>query len=214
MMLEPASNAPASTSALPDDEAALAEVVQRARNRDHAAFEYLYRRYKALIWKRLVYFMGEKEEVYDLFQETFLRAWQKLPEMGQEVPFESWLKRIAANVAIDHLRREKKLQFLRLPEDDSGSPITFEVPKVSGPAEQIDLRESIQQALKQMWPQNQACVLLQDQWGFSHREIAGLLNISEKSVSAYISRGREQLRQVYTRLAGEAQETEEGETGK
>src|SRR6266571_2930422 len=74
MMPEPAYNGPVSTSALPEDETALAEVVRRARNRDHGAFEYLYRRYKALIWKRLVYFVGQKEEVYDLFQETFLRA--------------------------------------------------------------------------------------------------------------------------------------------
>src|SRR6266568_4511321 len=59
-----------------------------------------------------------------------------------------------------------------------------------------------------------SCVLLQDQWGFSQREIACLLSISEKSVSAYISRGREQLRRLYTHLAAESQETKEGETGR
>jgi RNA polymerase sigma-70 factor (ECF subfamily) len=211
-MPEPISDAPASAPVL-DDKLALAEAVQRARARDHAAFEYLYQRYKALIWKRLTYFIGEKEVVFDLFQETFLRAWQKLPEMGQDVPFEGWLKRIAANIAIDHLRREKKLLFLPLAEGESENQASSIFFRVAGPEEQLDMRESIQQALRQMSPQNRACVLLQDLWGFSQREIAHMLNISEKSVSAYASRGREQLRQVYTRLAGESRPAKEGETG-
>ena len=155
----------------------------------------------------------QAEVVYDLFQETFLRAWQKLPEMGQDVPFEWWLKRIAANIAIDHLRREKKLLFLPLPGDELENQLTSNVPSVPGPEAQLDMRESIRQALRQMSPQNRTCVLLQDQWGFSQREIALVLNISEKSVSTYISRGREQLRQVYTRLTAEPQQAREGETG-
>src|SRR5947207_3903377 len=212
-MPEPDTDASASATLLADDEPALAEAVQGARTRDHAAFEYLYQRYKALIWKRLVYFVGDKEVVYDLFQETFLRAWQKLPELVQNVPFEWWLKRIAANIAIDHLRREKKLLFLPLPGDESENQGTSNVPSVAGPEAQLDMRESIQQALRQISPQHRTCVLLQDSWGFSQREIAHMLNISEKSVSAYISRGREQLRQVYTRLTAEPQQTMEGETG-
>ncbi|HKV59699.1 MAG TPA: RNA polymerase sigma factor [Ktedonobacteraceae bacterium] len=212
-MPEPDSDASASATLLADDESTLAEAVRRARAGDHAAFEYLYQRYKALIWKRLTYFVGEREVVYDLFQETFLRAWQKLAEMGQDVPFEWWLKRIAANIAIDHLRREKKLLFLPLPDDESENQVTSNFPSAAGPEAQLDMRESIQQALRQMSPQNRACVLLQDAWGFSQHEIANMLNISEKSVSAYISRGREQLRQVYTRLIAEPQRTNEGETG-
>ena len=60
-MPESDSDTSASATLLADDEPALAEAVQRARARDHAAFEYLYQRYKAPIWKRLVYFIGEKE---------------------------------------------------------------------------------------------------------------------------------------------------------
>jgi RNA polymerase sigma-70 factor, ECF subfamily len=211
-MPEPVSNAPAFVAVPAVDEPALAEAVERARARNHAAFDYLYQRYKALIWKRLVYIVGEKEVVYDLFQETFLHAWQKLPEMRQDVPFEWWLKRIAANIAIDHLRREKKLLFLPLAEGESENQTPSIIFRVEGLEEQFDMRESIQQALRQMSPQNRACVLLQDLWGFSQREIAQMLNISEKSVSAYTSRGREQLRQVYSRLTGEFRQIKEGET--
>ncbi len=212
-MSEPVFDVTAPSPASPIDDVGLVEAVKCARNRDHAAFEYLYSRYKTLVWKRLVYFVGDREVVYDLFQETFLRAWQKLPEMGQDIPFEWWLKRIAANIAIDYLRHEKKLLFLRLPEDEPEQPLSLEVPGGAGLDEQLDLKESIRQALQQMSPQNRTCVLLQDHWGFSQREIAQMLKISEKTVSAYISRGREQLRQVYTCLTSEAQQAKEEETG-
>lgn len=211
-MPEPVSDAPASAVMSADDKPALTEAVQRAQARDHAAFIYLYQRYKAAIWKRLTCMVGEKEVVSDLFQETFLRAWQKLPQMGQDVPFEWWLKRIAANIAIDHLRRAKKLLFLPLTEDESDNQVSSLFPHVAGPEEQLYMRESIQQALRLMSPQNRACVLLQDVWGFSQREIASMLAISEKSVSAYVSRGREQLRQLYNRLTAEFQHIREGET--
>lgn len=142
----------------------------------------------------------------DLFQETFLRAWQKLPELKSGVPFESWLKRIAANLAIDYLRHERQALFVSLSGEDGESGARYILPSAVGPEVEFDLREGIRLALQAMSPQNRACVLLQDQWGFSQREIAQLLHITEKSVSAYISRGRERLRRAYLNLSGAAPE--------
>ncbi|MDQ6662751.1 MAG: RNA polymerase sigma factor, partial [Chloroflexota bacterium] len=187
-MLEPAHTS--TPSALDTDTEALREAVQRAKNRDHAAFTLLYQHYKSLIWKRLIYLVGNKEIVYDLFQETFLRAWNKLPELRDEAQFGSWLSRIAANSAIDYLRHEKKIQFLSLPEDNSDEYVSFLMPTIAGPEEHISEAECIAQALAQMSPRYRICVLLQDQWGFSQREIAEILQISPKGVSAYVSRGR------------------------
>ena len=209
-MLEPMRNTTA--SALDTDTALLTEAVQRAQARDRAAFEILYLHYKALIWKRLVHLVGDKEIVHDLFQETFLRAWNKLPETRNVLQFEPWLKRIAANLAIDYLRHEKKLLFLPLPEDEPEGHSLFAFPYVAGPEEQVSEVECIQQALSQMSPRYRVCALLQDQWGFSQREIAQLLNISEKGVSSYISRGREQLRLAYVNLANELYKAEKGES--
>jgi RNA polymerase sigma factor (sigma-70 family) len=56
--------------------------------------------------------------------------------------------------------------------------------------------------LAQLAPQSRTCLLLQLVAGFSQREIAESLGISEKSVSAYVSRGREQFRRAYSRMKG------------
>jgi RNA polymerase sigma-70 factor, ECF subfamily len=192
--------------AIADEEDALAQTVRKAQKGDHAAFVSLYQRYKASVWKRLTYFVSEHEAVQDLFQETFLRAWQKLPELKSGVPFESWLKRIAANLAIDYLRHEKRVLFVSLSEGDGESVAMSILWSAVGPEAEFDLREGIRLALQALPPQNRTCLLLQDQWGFSQREIAQLLQISEKSVSAYVSRGRERLRRAYLNLSGAAQE--------
>jgi len=98
---------------LTSEEDVLAQAVCKAQKGNHAAFASLYQRYKASIWQRLTYFVDEQEAVQDLFQETFLRAWQKLPELKSGVPFESWLKRIAANLAIETREKDgRKMKIL------------------------------------------------------------------------------------------------------
>lgn len=152
---------------LAGEEDALAQAVRKAQKGDHAAFVSLYQRYKASIWQRLTYFVGEREAAQDLFQETFLRAWLKLPELKSGVPFESWLKRIAANLATDYLRHEKQALFVSLSEEDGESGAASILRSAAGPEAEFDLREGIRLALQAMSPQNCACVLLQDQWVFA-----------------------------------------------
>jgi RNA polymerase sigma-70 factor (ECF subfamily) len=72
--------------------------------------------------------------------------------------------------------------------------------RVAGPEEQIEVAELIKLALAQLSPQYRACLLLQHVVGFSQREIAQALKLSEKSISIYVGRGSEQFRQAYERL--------------
>jgi RNA polymerase sigma-70 factor (ECF subfamily) len=176
---------------------ALIKVVQRAKEGDHIAFEMLYEQYKRVIWNCLFYLIRNRESAYDLFQETFLRAWKKLPTIENNFQIEAWLKQIAIHIAFDYLRQEKKcfiLSFSEQETDDLGSHIFSYSIELE---ENITRKERIENALAHMSPRNRLCLLLHDQWGFSQREIAELLGISEKSVSAYMSRGREQFRQLY-----------------
>jgi RNA polymerase sigma-70 factor (ECF subfamily) len=201
-MSEPALDACIATD--PGDSASLVEIVRRAQARDHAAFENLYQHFKTSIWRRLTSLVGEKEVVNDLFQETFLRAWNGLPGTSSDLQFGPWLRRIAANAAIDYLRHNARMEFFPLTGADQEESQSL-LPQVAGPEAGVSERECIEQALSAMLPRYRICVLLQDQWGFSQREIAQLLSITEKSVSSYISRGRVQLRQIYVRLSVDAE---------
>ena len=118
--------------------------------------------------------------------------------MNDQSHFDTWLYRIATNTAIDHLRRRK---FPWALWKSSAEHEAFGPAITAGPEEQVEEAELVKLALAQLSPQYRACLLLQHVEGFTQREIASALDLSEKSISIYISRGCEQFRQAYKHLA-------------
>jgi len=198
-------------SALPANSTALARVVACAQAGDHAAFETLYWHYNRPIWNRLMYLVGNREAAEELHQETFIRAWINLPKMKGDLQFGAWLYRIAANTAIDYLRHAQKFEFFPLPEDESEGYSTTEHMSIKGPEEYLCEKDHFERALAQVSRKFRICLLLQDQWGFSQREIAKLLGITISCVGSYICRGREQFRKAHRNLASKSEMTDKGE---
>jgi RNA polymerase sigma-70 factor (ECF subfamily) len=172
------------------------EVAEQARAGDSQAFTTLFQTYNSQICTYLARLVGNDEVGRDLAQETFMRAWESLPAMDQPLHFKPWLYRIATNCAKSYLRRTRLIRWLSWKDEETG-------PLVPGPEERTGETECVQQAMASLSPQCRTCLLLQLVGGFSQREIAELLHISEKSVSAYVSRGREQFRREYRRRKGE-----------
>lgn len=186
--------------------ASMAHVVEQARAGDTQAFSLLFRHYNAQICTYLARLVSNDELGRDLAQETFLRAWQSLPGIRNSEHFKPWIFRIAINTAKSHLRRAQRVRWLPWQEDDSlDTRETHASLRVEGPEEQVGEAEFVRKALARVAPQPRACLLLQLVAGFSQREVAETLGISEKSVSAYVSRGREQFRREYYRLKGAAE---------
>ena len=180
-------------------------VVAQAQAGDKSAFDVLYQGFYTPIRIYLAHMVGDDEEGEDLAQETFLKAWQGLPNIHNGYRFDTWLYRIATNTAIDHLRRRKFrwLRWKNAGEDgQDGSDHLPESMRIAGPEERVAELEHIQQALAQVSLKYRSCMLLQLVANLSQREIATSLRISEKSVSVYVSRGAEQFRLAYQRLLG------------
>jgi RNA polymerase sigma-70 factor (ECF subfamily) len=191
------------------DAEALEALARRAKTRDaqgYAAFEALFQYFNAPICDYLAYLLHNVELARDLAQDTFIAAWQALPETREELHVRAWFFRIATNKAYSYLRRQKILTILSV-EGFTAALLGREaepdiLPGLStpGPEELVAEAELVAETLRQLSPKYRTCVLLQDQGGFSQREIAQILGISEKTVSAYVSRGRQQFLQVYRHL--------------
>jgi RNA polymerase sigma-70 factor, ECF subfamily len=194
-MLQPASD---STPSIMAGDRAFAGVVEQARAGDSLAFDTLFYHYNARICTYLSRMVGNDEEGRDLARETFLKAWRTLACIQDASRFGPWLYRIATNVAIDHLRNQK---FRWLLWKDSHTYESAESRHTGdSPEEHIVQVEQIKQALAELSSKYRACLLLQIEGGFSQREIAELLSMSEKNVSVYVRRGCEQFRRAYERL--------------
>jgi RNA polymerase sigma-70 factor (ECF subfamily) len=180
--------------ALPTNEALILDIVLRARAGDESSFNSLYHWYYADIYRHLVWMVGDPEDVSDLTQETFCRAWRGLAGMYDGRRFRGWLYRIATNAALDHLRRK------------TSSPLGWGNPGEDAPNKdtdhfegQVEERELIKQALKQVAPKPRACLILRLE-GFSKSEIATFVGLRQKSVGTYVSIARVQFRQAYNQL--------------
>ena len=173
-------------------------LIELAQGGDRNAFTNLFQRYHPQICTYLGRLVENDELGRDLAQETFFQAWQQLTNLRDTLSFEAWLYRIATNLAYSSLRREKLVRWL--PWSERTSDESWQRLKLDGPEEQVGKQEYIRLALAKVSPQNRTCLLLQVVVGFSQREIAEIMGISEKCVSAYVSRGREQFRTAYQRL--------------
>jgi RNA polymerase sigma-70 factor (ECF subfamily) len=162
-----------------------ADLIARVLSReDHNAFGELVRRYQSPVRGFLTRMTrGDAHLADDLAQETFLKAWQKLPTFGGGSRFSTWLFGIAFNEFRMARRRRKELALdaENLPEE----PATAANPQL-----RLDLTE----ALRRLNSNERAAVLLCCQNGLSHEEAAEALDCPLGTVKTNVLRGREKLR--------------------
>lgn len=86
-----------------EDEAIIREVLA-GRVNAFAALEKKYKRIVSFLVRKMI---RNEEDVRDLVQDTFVKAFAALPSFQFEYPFSRWLYKIASNRCIDHLRRKR-----------------------------------------------------------------------------------------------------------
>src|SRR5260370_39703031 len=80
-----------------------------------------------------------------------------------------------------------------------------ETPQVAGPEEQVEETELLKLALARVSPTYRPCLILYVVEECSQKQIAELLQMKESSIGRYVSRGKEELRQIYRRLEKESE---------
>ena len=91
-------------------------LVAEAKAGSYAAFEELVSRYEKKIYRLGINLTGNPEDAEDVLQETFLKAFQHLPDFREDSRFYTWIVRIAVNQALMKLRRRKTDRSVSLDE--------------------------------------------------------------------------------------------------
>jgi len=153
----------------------------------HEDFDRLYQTTFPRVVRTVAGIVGSLHAAEDCAQDAFLRAYRAWPEWRAEVPAEAWLYRIAVNTAISHRRRERirtlPALLLRL-----GPP-----PHEPDPADRAQSR-AILPELRRLPPKQAAALIFRFYHGFSNREIAAALGVSERTVGQRIADGLKTLR--------------------
>lgn len=179
------------------------DVVLEARAGREIAYRELIRRYERPIFSLIYRMVRDRELAEDLSQETFVKALNAIDSYRPEFKFSSWIFKIANNAAIDHLRR-RELKTLsiegsphaRTPEAMEATALQI-TSRDSGPLAYVESRElggMIEEAIGQLRPEYQSCILLRHVEGRPYEEIAEMLDLPLGTVKTYIHRARNELR--------------------
>jgi RNA polymerase sigma-70 factor (ECF subfamily) len=180
------------------------EIVAWALDGAEAAYRELLRRYERPVYALIFRMVRDRELAEDLTQETFVKVLNALDRYRAEYKFSSWIFKIANNAAIDQLRR-RELDTLSLEGGpDATTPERIEATSLQvgdiaeSPLDELEARElgsAIEEAIAQLRPEYQACIIMRHVEGRPYDEIADILGLPLGTVKTYIHRARAELRE-------------------
>jgi RNA polymerase sigma-70 factor (ECF subfamily) len=166
------------------------ELLERFATGDVEAFESLFRQYQGEVYRWIVRIVRNRAAAEDLTLVTFWRMYRAHARFDvAKGNCAGWLRRIATNVALDHLRRTRRE--VQLPEDPPDVPQTPS-------AEQSELRRAILAAMNRLSPRLRVAVILALVEEEPYDNIAEALGISVSAVKVRVFRGVRVLRKELT----------------
>ena len=184
------------------------KLVKRAKKGDSRAFDLLVLKYQGRVAQLVSRYVSNAAEVEDVTQEAFIKAYRALPKFRGDSAFYTWLYRIAANAAKNHLVALSRRPTTDFALDDSES---YEVPgrlkDNESPDEVImgqQLEAVISQAIDVLPLELKAALTLREFEGLSYDYIAEVLECPIGTVRSRIFRAREAIDQkVASQMQGE-----------
>ncbi|MFH2034791.1 MAG: sigma-70 family RNA polymerase sigma factor [Candidatus Zixiibacteriota bacterium] len=174
-------------------------LIENALGGDQTAYRELMNRHKTAIYHIIYRIVRDSEIAADLVQETFMKAFTSLAGYRSEYRFSTWLYRIGANCAIDHLRKQRiKTLSLNAASDSVDGQLEYDIPDNSyNPEKDLVNREqkvSIADAIDSLPEKYKIVINYRHRDNKSYDEIADALSIPIGTVKARIFRARELLK--------------------
>jgi RNA polymerase sigma-70 factor (ECF subfamily) len=177
-------------------------LVDRARQGDPDAFGALVCRHEGHLYRFVYRFVTNDDDTRDVLQQVYIKAFRALPRARPDLNLAPWLRRIAANVSLDLLRRRKRRP--EEPLDVSGSAALLQHTDPDSDPERHALRQetrrAVQQALAALSPRHRAALTLHEFDGLSCGEIAERAGLSRAGVKSLLFRARNEFRRSYIAL--------------
>jgi RNA polymerase sigma-70 factor (ECF subfamily) len=191
-----------------------AEAIERAKQGDGEAFQFLYNLHKRRVYSLCLRMTGNTASAEDLTQEAFLQLFRKIGTFRGESAFSTWLHRMSVNVVLMQLRK-KSLPVVPIDETMEGEDEGTVRKEPGAPdgrlAGAID-RLQLQRAVDELPPGYRTIFVLHDVEGYEHNEIAGMVGCSIGNSKSQLHKARIKLRELLRMNRAEKAAT--GRTGK
>jgi len=151
----------------------------------------VYQMYKDMLYNVSLRILRHEHDAQDMVHDAFIKAFQNIQKLDNDLHLGPWLKRIVVNCSLDFLKKRKKLSWMEesieIKDDASEEPDIHE-----GPYNLNDVKAAID-ALKEKYRIIIVLYLIEN---YSHKEIAQHLGLKESTVRNQYRRGKIQLQQL------------------
>jgi RNA polymerase sigma factor (sigma-70 family) len=169
-------------------------IIERCKNGEHRAFMELYNRYAKAMFNISFRILNNRAEAEEVLQDSFLKVFEKIATYDPAHSFGAWLKRIVINGSLDVLKKRKQV-LLPLDEVPHAQEEEEEEPASDNYREGFDV-DTIKTCVAELPDGYRSILLLFLFEDYSHKEIAGLLGISEGTSKSQYSRARKKLMEL------------------
>lgn len=166
------------------------DLIEKCRNQDQSSQFEIYRLYYKSLYNTTLRIVNNPAEAEDIMQEAFLQAFTKIQTYKGEVSIGAWIKKIAVNRSLDHLRSQK-VTFEELNEKLEDKTEENLAPDNE---ENLNIQVSrIRKAIRKLPDGYRVVLSLYLLEGYDHEEISQILNISESGSRSQLVRAKKKL---------------------
>ncbi|MGC8743364.1 MAG: sigma-70 family RNA polymerase sigma factor [Verrucomicrobiia bacterium] len=183
-------------------------LVKAAKKGDTAAFEELVSRHRDKIYARLLTIVKNEDIAIDLSQDAWIKIWRRLKQFHGDSTFATWVTRIAINIGLDHLRKQKRRKIESIEEqiEESGGierQMPIETVNPTQGLEREELRARINDAMNELSDEHKTVLVLHEFEGLEYKEIAKLMKCSVGTVMSRLFYARKRLARLLASLKKE-----------
>jgi RNA polymerase sigma-70 factor (ECF subfamily) len=174
------------------------ELVRRAQREDQQAFEELIRRHQHRVFAVAGGILRRREDVEDIAQQVFVKAYFSLKRFDQRAAFSTWLYKITVNECWDLLRKKKVRPLVYesdLSEEQAKQVIAAEGKDSGGPdiSDRLEARQRVERLLEGLDERDRLMLILKEVEGFAVEEIAQVLDLNANTVKVRLFRARRRI---------------------
>ncbi|GAB4286506.1 MAG: RNA polymerase sigma factor RpoE [Ignavibacteriaceae bacterium] len=165
------------------------ELIIRSNQGDISAFEQLVFKYDRIVFSVILKYIKDNDEAKDIYQEVFIRAFRGLKKFRFQSEFSTWLYRIAANVCLSYIGKQKRNPvdpFLQSDENENAPDKAVETLSPENQYEKKEMMNAIEQAVNELSPRQRMSFILKHYEGYKINEIAEIMGCGEGTIKKYL----------------------------
>jgi RNA polymerase sigma-70 factor (ECF subfamily) len=171
-------------------------IAGRVQSGDSDSFGVLIERYEAKLKRYARKFLSYQEDIEDLVQDVFIKAYTNIQSYDSKQRFSPWIYRIAHNTFVNELKRKDRGSFIFF-DADTVLPQMAAKETTDGVVLDAELKEELDSLLSDVSPKYREALVLHYLEELSYQEISEILHIPVTTVGVRMSRGRTKLRACF-----------------